>query len=110
MVYIDLFVDQGTNFQTNMDLKNDDGTPMSVAGYTFTGQLRKSYYSTNPTANLVISILDGPNGNLSITMNSAVTANINPGRYVYDIKMMDTSDVTIRIMEGVITVTPQVTR
>ena len=110
MAYIDLFVDQGTDYQTNMDLKNDDGTPMSVAGYTFTGQLRKSHYSTNLPANLIVTIIDGPNGNLKITMASEVTANIKPGRYVYDILMMDTTDVTIRIMEGIVTVTPQVTR
>jgi hypothetical protein len=110
MTYVELFVDQGTDYQTNMDLKRDDGTPMSVAGYSFTGQIRKSYYSTNPTANLVITATDAPNGNLSLTMNSSVTTNIAPGRYVYDVKMMDTSNVTIRIMEGIITVTPQVSR
>jgi hypothetical protein len=110
MTYVELFVDQGTDYQTNMDLKRDDGTPMSVAGYSFTGQIRKSYYSTNPTANLVITAIDAPNGNLSLTMNSSVTTNIAPGRYVYDVKMMDTSNVTIRIMEGIITVTPQVSR
>jgi hypothetical protein len=43
-------------------------------------------------------------------MSSAVTANISPGRYVYDVKMMDTSNVTVRIMEGIVTVTPQVSR
>lgn len=110
MAYIDLYVDQGTDYHTNMDLTNDDGTAMSVTGYTFTGQIRKSYYSTNPTANLVISIINGPNGNLNIAMSSAVTANISPGRYVYDVKMMDTSNVTVRIMEGIVTVTPQVSR
>lgn len=110
MAYIDLFVDQGTDYQTNMDLTNDDGTPMSVTGYTFTGQMRKSHYSKNPTANLIVTVVNGPNGNLSITMNSEVTSNISPGRYLYDIKMIDTSDVTIRIMEGIVTVTPQVTR
>ena len=110
MAYIDLFVDQGTDFYTNMDLTNDDGTPMGVAGYTFTGQIRKSYYSKNPTANLVITVVNSTTGNLSITMNSAVTSNISPGRYVYDIKMSDTSNVTVRIMEGIVTVTPQVSR
>ena len=108
--YTDLYVDQGTDYCTTMDLANDDGTPINVTGYTFSGQIRKSYYSTNPAANLAIVVLDSANGNVSITMTSAVTANITPGRYVYDIKMTDTSNVTIRIMEGIITVTPQVSR
>ena len=110
MAYTDLYVDQGADYFTNMDLTEDDGSPINVTGYAFTGQIRKSYYSTNPTANLVISIVNGPNGNLNITMSSAVTANISPGRYVYDVKMMDTANVTVRIMEGIVTVTPQVSR
>lgn len=110
MAYVELYVDQGSDFYTTMDLTNDDGTPMGVAGYSFTGQIRKSYYSSNPTANLVIGIINGPNGNLNIAMSSAVTSNMAAGRYVYDIKMVDTSNVAIRIMEGIVTVTPQVTR
>lgn len=110
MAYIDLFVDQGTDFYTNMDLTNDDGTPMGVAGYTFAGQIRKSYYSKNPTANLVITVVNSATGNLSISVPAAITANVAPGRYVYDIKMTDTSNSIIRIMEGIVTVTPQVSR
>ena len=110
MAYTDLYVDQGADYFTNMDLTEDDGSPINVTGYAFTGQIRKSYYSTNPTANLVISIVNGANGNININMSSVVTSNITPGRYVYDVKMTDTSNVTIRIMEGIVTVTPQVSR
>lgn len=110
MAYTDLFVDQGTDFQTNMDLTEDDGTPINVTGYTFQGQIRKSYYSLNPTANIEIAIVNGVSGNVQLSMNSAVTANISPARYVYDVVMTDTANVTIRIIEGIVTVTPQVTR
>ena len=108
--YTDLTIDQGADYETTFDLVADDGTPVNITGYVFTGQIRKSYYSTNPTANLVITILNAVNGNTTISLGAANTANIVAGRYVYDVKMKDSSNVTTRVVEGIITITPQVTR
>ena len=108
--YTDLTIDQGADFETTFDLVADDGTPVDITGYIFTGQIRKSYYSTNPTANLVITILNSVNGNTKISLGSSNTANIISGRYVYDIKMKDSMNVTTRVVEGIVTITPQVTR
>lgn len=108
--YTDLIIDQGANFETTFDLVGDDGDPIDITGYIFSGQIRKSYYSTNSTANLVITILNSVAGNTLITLGASNTANIVAGRYVYDIKMKDTSNVTSRVVEGIVTITPQVTR
>jgi hypothetical protein len=45
-----------------------------------------------------------------MSLNSAVTANIRAGRYLYDVKMTDTDNITTRVVEGILTVTPQVSR
>ena len=110
MAYIELTIDQGTNFETSVDLTNDDGTPINVASSVFTSQIRKSYYSTNSTANIVATITDAANGNVKLSISAANTANIKPGRYLYDVKMLSAANVTTRILEGIITVTPQVTK
>jgi ribosomal protein S1 len=110
MSYAELTVDQGSTFESTIDLVTDDGAVINVAGYVFTGQIRKSYYSTNPTANLTLSIVDAANGNVKVSITAANTANIKAGRYLYDIKMRDTSNTVTRLVEGVITITPQVTR
>jgi ribosomal protein S1 len=110
MSYAELTVDQGSTFESTIDLVTDDGAVINVAGYVFTGQIRKSYYSTNPTANLTLSIVDAANGNVKVSITAANTANIKAGRYLYDIKMKDTSNTVTRLVEGVITITPQVTR
>lgn len=110
MPYAELTLDQGATFQTTLDLVADDGTAINVAGYVFSGQIRKSYYSANATANLTISVTDQANGNLTISVDSANTANIAAGRYLYDVKMTDTANTVTRIVEGIITVTPQVTK
>jgi hypothetical protein len=108
--YTDLYIDAGADFSTTFDLVADDGTPINIQGYSFRSQIRKSYYSANATANLTITTVDASNGNTIISIDAANTANIFPGRYVYDIKMIDTSNTTTRILEGIATITPQATQ
>jgi hypothetical protein len=110
MSYVELFVNQGATFQYNLDLTNKDKSPMNVAGYSFSGQIRKSYYSSSATANLNITVANTANGNVVISMNATTTAGIKAGRYVYDVKMLDNANTTTRILEGIVTVTPQVTK
>lgn len=110
MSYAELTVDQGSTFESTIDLVTDDGAAINVAGYVFSGQIRKSYYSANATANITVTITNAANGNVTMSMNAATTANIKAGRYLYDIKMIDTSNTVTRLVEGVITITPQVTR
>jgi hypothetical protein len=110
MSYAELTVDQGSTFESTIDLVTDDGAVINVAGYVFSGQIRKSYYSANATANLTLTIVNAANGNVKVSISAANTANIKAGRYLYDIKMTDTSNTVTRLVEGVITITPQVTR
>lgn len=110
MSYAELTVDQGSTFESTIDLVTDDGAVINVAGYVFSGQIRKSYYSSNATANLTMTIVDAANGNVKVSLSAANTANIKAGRYLYDIKMTDTSNIVTRLVEGIITITPQVTR
>lgn len=110
MPYAELTIDQGATFESNLDLVNDDGSVINVTNYVFSGQIRKSYYSTSTTANLILNIVDAANGNVNIYLSAATTANIKAGRYVYDVKMKDTTNTVTRIVEGIITVTPQVTK
>lgn len=118
-MYAELTIDQGTTFSTTIDLTNDDNTPINLTyavanvANSFTAQIRKSYYSTNPTANITVGI-DSANtanqGTIRLSMNAATTANIKAGRYLYDLKMVGESGTVIRVVEGIITITPQVAR
>jgi len=110
MPYTELTINQGATFESDLDLVDDDGSAINVANYVFSGQIRKSYYSLNPTANLTLNIVNAASGNVNIYLSAATTSNIKAGRYVYDVKMKDTANTVTRIVEGVITVTPQVTK
>jgi hypothetical protein len=42
-------------------------------------------------------------------MTNAVTSGLEPGRYLYDVEITDTTNIT-RVVEGTVTVTPGMTR
>lgn len=108
--FIELELDQGATFNADIDFAEANSVPINISGYTFTSSIKKSYYSSKVTANLDIITYNAANGNLIIGLTAAKTANIKPGRYVFDIKQLDTSNVTTRVVEGIITVNPQVTK
>jgi hypothetical protein len=108
--FVELNLDQGADFEFDVDLSEADGTPINVTNYTFSSSLRKSYYSSTATANMTVSIIDAANGNVLLSMNSSTTSNIKAGRYLFDVKQINDSNVTTRLVEGIITVLPQVTK
>lgn len=110
-MYAELTLDQGTTFSATIDLTNDDSSPLDLTSANLACQIRKSYYSTNATANIVVTIDgDAANGRVRLDLDAANTANIKAGRYLYDLKLTNSQDVTIRVLEGIITITPQVSR
>lgn len=109
--YVELYVDQGTTFNNVINITDDTtNTPVNVAGYTVSSQMRRSYYSVNPSANITCTITDAPNGEITMSMTAANTSNIKAGRYLFDVETIDTNGTVSRILEGIITVTPQITR
>lgn len=105
---VNLVVDQGTTFETTINLTDDDGDLVNLTGYSGAGQVRKHYTSSNAT-NMTIT-LGGANGTVTMGMSANTTSSLTAGRYVYDVELIDTSGDVSRIFEGIITVTPQVTR
>jgi hypothetical protein len=107
--YQELFIEQGTDYNTTITLDDVDGNPFNLTGYTGKSQVRKSYYSTNATAQFVISIPTPNNGGISLSLSSANTANISAGRYVYDVMIKDSSNNVTRVLEGIVNILPRVT-
>lgn len=108
--YQELFVEQGTTFNTTITLDDVDGIPYDLTGVTSKAQVRKSYYSANTSADFLVAIPIPINGVISLTLDSASTANLKAGRYVYDVIIKDASDTISRVLEGTVNVIPRVTR
>ena len=101
-------IDQGTTFSTVISLADEEDVAVNLTGYTANSQIRKHYSSSNSQAFSVT--LGGTSGTISLSLTSTQTSNLTPGRYVYDVELTSSSNVVSRIVEGIVTVTPEVTR
>ena len=101
-------IDQGATYSTSVDVTDDAGDAVDLTGYTGAAQMRKHYTSTNAHA-FTVSISNAA-GVVTLSMNAATTGNISPGRYVYDCELTDGAGTVSRLIEGIVTITPQVTR
>jgi hypothetical protein len=104
---VNIVIDQGTTFNTTYIIHDNLDEPINFTSYSANSQMRKSYSSSN---SFVFSVSLSSNGGVSLSMNAATTSNITAGRYVYDVEVEDVSGIRSRIVEGIVTVTPQVTR
>jgi hypothetical protein len=107
--YQELFLEKGTDFTTSITLDDVNGNAYNLTGFTAKSQVRKSYYSSSTTAEFVITINAPTTGVINMSLNSANTSNIAPGRYVYDVVIKDSANTVTRVLEGIVNVTPQVT-
>lgn len=108
--YQELFLEQGTSFITTITIDDVYGIPYDLTNITAKSQVRKSYYSTSPTADFVISIPVPTNGTITLSLDASVTSNIAAGRYVYDVVIKNNANNVSRVLEGIVNVLPQVTR
>jgi hypothetical protein len=108
---VNLVIDQGTTYETSFELVDENGDPRDLTGYTARSQLRKWYTSVFAT-DFVTEIV--PTLGKIILRLDAVTSGpgeLPAGRYVYDVQLTETLTGNIsRVFEGIVTVTPEVTR
>jgi hypothetical protein len=101
-----LVIEQGATFSADLNLTDDNGDALQLSGYT-ANSLMKKWYTSSKSVTFGTSI-DVNTGIITLSLNANNTANLNPGRYVYDVDITDTSGTVSRVVEGIITVTPSV--
>lgn len=106
--YAELTIEQGATFSSTITVYDGINEVFDVSGYTPYAQLRKSYY-TNTASNLIAYVSDAANGEITLAMTAANTSLLLPGRYVYDL-VMENASIRLRVVEGIATVFPCVTR
>lgn len=102
-----IVIDQGQTFSFSLTLSNTDGTAKDLSDYTVTSQMRKSYYTSTATDFTTAKV--DLTGEITISLSAAETSAIKAGRYVYDVEIASSVE-TLRILEGIVTVTPEVTK
>lgn len=110
--YLEFYIDQGTDFSTVINLNDDDtNLAQNVSGYVVSGKLKRSLVSANAAETFRCEVTDGANGEISITLPAANTANLRPGNYFYDILVRDIDSNTYsRLIEGIVIITPSITK
>jgi len=103
-----IIIDQGTTFSTIINLTDENGDPINLTGYSGDSEMRKHYTSSN-SISFGVS-LGGVDGTVTLSLTPTQTSNLTPGRYVYDVEVTSGANVVSRIVEGIVTVTPEVTR
>lgn len=111
-VYVNnLVVNSGSDFSQTFNLEGSDtNSPLDLTGYTVSAQMRK--WSGSSSATSFTSYIDVPltEGKIILLLNSTQTAELKPGRYVYDVLIEDQLGIKNRVIEGMVLVTEGVTR
>jgi hypothetical protein len=107
--YSEIAIEQNATFTSKVYVEDIYNNPVNLSGYESLSQMRKSYYSSTAyTINTEITGLS--NGEITLSMTAANTANLPIGRMVYDLIIDDGSGTITRVVEGIATILPSVTR
>lgn len=107
-----IVIDQGTTYSLSITVSDATGTALNLTGYTLRAQMRKSYGATTSTSFTTASATPA-SGVLTISLTDTQTSALKAGRYVYDIEIVEpvgAGGAVTRVLEGIVTVTPEVTR
>ena len=114
--YEDLEFDQGADVAVALECVDTNGDVKNLSNHTITATMKRTYSSTDTDdiqAFNCIIVRPPTAGNITLSLTNAQTGALRKGRWVYDVEMshVDSNDVTLRerILEGQITVKPQVT-
>jgi len=103
-----IIIDQGADYELTINVSDANTAGISLAGFTGKSEIRKYYTSTKKyDFNVTIS---ANTGEVTLSMNAANTARITAGRYVYDCILVSNTNLVSRIVEGIVTINPRVSK
>jgi len=103
-----IVIDQGSDYEVTVNVKDANNSPVALTGFTGAAQMRKHY--TSLTSYSFGVAITANTGEVTLSMAANISNYISPGRYVYDCELTSSSNTKLRIVEGIVTITPQVTR
>jgi hypothetical protein len=104
-----LSIDQGATFTSDITVKDMNGNVFDLTGYTASAKLAKGYSSTRTRTTISTTFAtDRTTGVLTISLTANQTATLDAERYVYDVEITSGSGSVTRVLEGIITVRPEV--
>ncbi|MDP7366932.1 MAG: hypothetical protein QGH83_06700 [Candidatus Pacebacteria bacterium] len=109
-----LYIDADADYSSTVTLSSVDSagtlTVFNLTDYTATASVRKTYASSTATSFNCIIDADPTTGKVVIALTDAQTASLNRGRYVWDMMVESSGGTKTRVLQGVVTINPSVTR
>jgi hypothetical protein len=104
-----LSIDQGATFTSDITVKDINGNVFDLTGYTANAKMAKGYSSTRTRTVISTTFAtDRTTGVLTISLTANQTATLDAERYVYDVEITSSTGSVTRVLEGIITVRPEV--
>ena len=109
----DLTIEQGATFSLVITYK-ESGVAINLTGYTARMQVRSTLESATTVVELTTAnsriALGGAAGTITLTISATDTAALTAGRGVYDLELVSGSGIVTRLLQGVATISRNVTR
>ena len=100
-------IPQGADFSETFSSTENDGSTSNLTGFTASASLKK-HYGSSTSVPFTVSITTAV-GEVAIAMTSGKTVSLEPGRYVYDVRLQSPSGAVSRMVEGMAFVTAGIT-
>lgn len=100
-------IDIGTTFSLDLTLRDQNDNLLNLSDYISLAQMKK-WYTSKHSIKFVTSI-DASTSTVTISMPVSQTSTIEPGRYVYDVIVIDSLNNVSRVVEGMVDASPAVT-
>lgn len=104
-----LFVDAGSSYSNIISVTATNGQALDLTGYTVASQIRKSY-SSSIAYSFNASVYNAATGKIRLQLTPTQSEAIPSGRWLYDVEITSSSGAKTRVVEGIVTVTPQITQ
>jgi|Laugresu1bdmlbsd_1035121.scaffolds.fasta_scaffold01621_8 hypothetical protein len=105
-----LVINQNADFSEIFNLEDvNTDSALNLSGYTVSSQLRKHSASSHYVS-FNAEIFNDVNGQIKVGLTTTQTSSLKPGRYVYDVVVVDDQGVTKRVVEGMVLVREGSTR
>jgi hypothetical protein len=109
----DLLIEQGATFSQVITYK-DNGVAVNLTGYTARMQVRATLEAATALIELTTAngriALGGTAGTITLSISATDTAALTSGRGVYDLELVSGSGIVTRLLQGVATISRNVTR
>ena len=103
-------LEQGSTFDREITVQ-ENSQALNLTGYSARMQMRSTHDSSSIALTFTAAIANpSTNGKINLGATATATAAVEEGIYVYDLEIESSAGTVTRILEGTITVTPEVTR